>query len=306
MSYPKVLLTGASGFLGTYLHRSLLEAGSSVETLGRSEDSTIRCKLPIEVPHLHAKYDWVIHAMGKAHTQHDAMPPDSFEAVNVTATQHLCNAFESSGFLPEVFVFISTVAVYGLSQGEAIQEDTPLRGGTAYADSKIEAEKWLQRWCHTRGVALLILRLPLVVGVEAPGHLSKMMEAIKRNRFLVIDGGKARKSMIMATDVAAAIPQLVRHPGIFHLTDDEHPSIGQLAKALSHAMKKRPPVSVPLWVAQLFTGLSWLPGIGKSLTHATLLKLTATLTFSNQKVKETIGWKPQPVTEALANELKKL
>ena len=137
-----VLLTGASGFLGSIIKKYLVEQGDKVYTLGRSRESDFVCDLSAEVPEFDkTTFDIVVHAAGKAHIvpKTEAEKQDFFD-VNVKGTKNLCNALDNANVKPAQFVFISTVAVYGKDEGEMITENSPLKGDTPYALSKIQCE----------------------------------------------------------------------------------------------------------------------------------------------------------------------
>src|SRR5690606_25416568 len=105
----------------------------------------------------------------------------------------------------------------------------------------------------------------------------------KKGYYLNIAGGKERKSMVMASDVAAIIPAAVANPGIYHLTDGHHPSFKELGDCIAKQLGVHPPRNISSTVAKAL-GLagSALDVIfpGKSpISGATIAKLTSTLTF---------------------------
>src|SRR5215210_7641790 len=159
------LLTGANGFLGRYIQEHLMVSGKTIISLGRRRGNDIICNLSSAVPVFSQVIDVVVHAAGKAHMipTTEAEKRDFFD-VNLTGTQHVCKGLEALPHLPNAFVFISTVAVYGKDEGQNISEQHPLLGTTPYAKSKIEAEQFLQQWCADNGIKLSILRLPLIAG----------------------------------------------------------------------------------------------------------------------------------------------
>lgn len=296
----KFLVTGASGFLGRYIVPALKQSGHEVKTIGRAPSNDIKCDLSRQIPALDEPVAWVIHAMGKAHvvpsTQEEA---EEFYRVNVQGTQNLCLALEQQNPGIQGMVFISSVSVYGLDEGEGIQEDAPLKGSTPYALSKIEAEKWLTAWCIKLNIPLTILRLPLIAGEKAPGNLGAMQEAIQKGKYFNIGGGKARKSMVMATDVAGIIPTVAKKGGIFNLTDGLHPTFGELAKKLAANAGKKEPLNIPFWLAWLAAQAGNMIGNRFPLNSDRLKKITATLTFDDTRARASLAWKPQSVVEAI-------
>jgi nucleoside-diphosphate-sugar epimerase len=218
----KVLLTGATGFLGKYLLSELDAQKIQVDTVGRNVENTFQCDLAKDILELgsDSMYDMVVHNAGKAHfvPQNEA-EGKVFYDVNVGGTEKLLDAILSLKNKPKCIVFVSTVAVYGLELGENIDETAPLLGNTPYAKSKILAEEMIQTWCANNGVNFVILRLPLVVGENAPGNLGAMEKAIRKGYYFRLGSGLARRSMVNAVDVAKLIPNLIEMNGVYNLTD---------------------------------------------------------------------------------------
>ncbi|HMP94484.1 MAG TPA: NAD-dependent epimerase/dehydratase family protein, partial [Phnomibacter sp.] len=234
----------------------------------------------------------------KAHlVPHNAEQAADFFNTNLKGTQHLCQWLQKGPVMPEAFVFISTVSVYGVEEGKLISETHPLAGTSPYAQSKIQAEAWLQQWCSTHGVALTILRLPLIAGINAPGNLGAMINAIKGGKYFNIGEGNAQKSIVLAEDVAQWIPVFTQHPGIYNLTDGQHPSFAQLAALIASQLGKGMPRSIPHWLALPAAFAGNYMGARAPLNCDRLRKITATLTFDDTKARQVFGWKPKPVLE---------
>ncbi|MBL7860693.1 MAG: NAD-dependent epimerase/dehydratase family protein [Cyclobacteriaceae bacterium] len=296
----KVLLTGASGFLGKVIQHELNNV--HFITLGRSAGNQVVVDLSRSVPSL-PPVDSVIHASGLAHIiplseQEEAR----FYDINVTGTNNLLSALELLNPVLEKFVFISSVAVYGRESGTGITEEAPLAGTSSYAKSKIECEKIIADWCLKNQVCLSIVRLPLLVGKGAPGNLGRMLKVIKEGWYVGVGSGSARKSMVLASDVARFIPVVSAKGGIYNLTDGVHPSMREFEIALSQRLGKRQPFRFP---PTLLKGAArvgdWL-GAWFPLNSSRLNKLTASLTFSDVKARQ-IGWQSRSVIEHLPPDL---
>jgi nucleoside-diphosphate-sugar epimerase len=302
---PTALLTGHNGFLGKYLARSLTETGYQVLTLGRTEGD-IRSDLATQQPDLsgHA-INLVVHVAGKAHSlPRNAEESQAFFQVNRDGTRRLLQALESLKKRPDAFILISTVAVYGCETGENITESVTLGGKTPYAESKIQAEDVVQTWCAQQGVRCCILRLPLIVGAEAPGNLGKMERAIRRGRYVHIGAGSARWSMVRADDVARMIPKAAQIGGIYNLTDGIHPSVRELGDAMARQIGQRTIQTVPAGFARILArlgdGINGMIGRKFPFDSITLEKMTGSLTFSDQLAREKLGWKPRSVLSFFA------
>jgi nucleoside-diphosphate-sugar epimerase len=290
------LITGSSGFLGKYLVNEL-SSRFCIHTLGRKKSHTYVTDLSRNVPRMPYQYDLVIHAAAKAHeTRASKKENAEFFALNGKGTHHLCEAFDATRQYPEQFVFISTVAVYGLESGELINESAPLKGTSAYAKSKINAELFLQKWCSKNNVTLTILRLPLVAGANPPGNLGDMIRLIMQNRYFNIGKGDAKKSVVLAEDVAAIIAAAAGVPGIYNLTDGVHPTMAALAETIAKQVGKNAVRSIPYWLAKLLARVSDLFGVGYFGTR-TLRKITATLTFDDSRARHSFSWNPKSVAD---------
>lgn len=295
----KVLLTGASGFLGSFLINLTEYEG---ETLGRGQRSTIRCDLSKEVPDLN-KYDLIIHAAGKAHSVPKTdVEREAFFKVNVDGTKNLLKGLERAAILPKSFVFISTVAVYGLETGLLINEQSFLNANDPYGQSKIQAENLVEEWCARHNVICSILRLPLIVGENPPGNLGAMIKAIKKGYYFNIGGGLARKSMVLAKDVAKFIPRVAKIGGIYNLTDGKHPSFAELSSAIAEQLNKSKPINIPLWLAKIIALAGDFLGAKAPINTNKLKKITSDLTFDDSHAKNKLDWNPTPVlTKDLLN-----
>lgn len=289
-----LLLTGANGFLGQTIQARLKEEYQII-TLGRGSENAIVCDLAKNRPPLFQEIDVVVHCAGKAHVvPKSETEKEAFFQVNTLGTRHLLEGLEKAPKLPEQIIFISSVAVYGLDRGEAISEQAPLLGESPYAKSKIEAERALLEWGNRHKVQVLILRPPLIVGENAPGNLAALKKAIQKGYYVRISGNKARKSAVLANDIAGLIPNLQGKSGIYNLSDGVHPPFNEIedhiARSLGKTIRWRIPLAVLKWVARIGNVMPGFP-----LNSQRLDKMTASLTFSDELARKELGWKPTAV-----------
>jgi nucleoside-diphosphate-sugar epimerase len=290
-----ILITGASGFLGRNIISTLK---GEIYTLGRSKESNIIQDLGVKIPKL-PLVDLVIHSAGKAHSiPKTELEKKEFYDVNVTGTINLLKALEING-LPYQFVFISSVSVYGLDSGNNITEEHLLLAKDPYGESKILAEKFVTDWCNLNNVVCTILRLPLLIGKTPPGNLGSMLSAIDKGFYFNIDGGKANKSMVLASDVGKFIQLVSPIGGVYNLTDGIHPNFRELSTAISVKKNKKKPSNLPLSLAKTLGYMGDLLGSRSPINSSQVNKITSTLTFDDSKARAIENWKPQSVLEYL-------
>jgi nucleoside-diphosphate-sugar epimerase len=292
----KILLTGANGFLGRCIKEHFQQL-HLLENLGRSAGCEYQCDLAKEVPILSNDLDVVIHSAGKAHqTPKNQATAEDFNSVNVQGTANLLKALKTTE-LPKAFVFISTVAVYGLNNGNLISEDAPLLATDPYGYSKIQAERLVQEWCKKHGVICTILRLPLIAGPNPPGNLGTMIRGIQKGYYFNIGGGMARKSMVLAEDLAKHVLNVAELGGIFNLTDGYHPNFNELSQLIARQTGKTKVLNMPYFFANIAARIGDIAGKYAPLNIEKLNKITSTLTFDDSKARAAFGWNPTPVLE---------
>ena len=286
-----ILLTGSSGFLGQTIKNTL--SNHEIISAGRNVGDVIFDVLK-EIPVL-PPCNIIIHAAGKAHS----IPITKIEAqeffdTNVTGTSNLLNGLKNAG-LPKSFIFISTVAVYGKEAGRSVNEECPLSAKDPYGASKIQAEKIVQGWCLKNSVICTILRLPLLAGPNPPGNLGAMIRGIKKGYYFNIAAGNAKKSIVLAEDVAKIIPIAANIGGVYNLTDGYHPTFSELSAVIAKQLHKNKPGNIPAWLAKLIANAGDLLGSKAPLNSDKLKKITSDLTFDDSNARELLGWDPTPV-----------
>ncbi|MCM1319982.1 MAG: NAD(P)-dependent oxidoreductase [Muribaculaceae bacterium] len=285
--YKNILVTGATGFIGSYFMRLLESEGYKPDYISRRPDATIACDLEKDIPLLSRRYDVVVHMAGTA-------DDSRADVLNNIGTRHLLEGLENVP--PRQIIYISTVHVYGNDPGEDVEESCFLRPDTPYSRSKIRAEKTIEKWCADHGVLCTILRPASVIGNGMHGRYAFMADSVSKGYYMHIRGNEAKRNLVMADDLAAAIRLCFGVPGVYNVTDGLAHGIVEIADAMAanFATNKR--------ILSLPKGLiKW----GLRLCPSSKLKemykaLTTTATFSNKKLTQTIDFKPYNAVEVMA------
>ena len=289
----EILLTGSNGFLGKELYNYLKIY--SVKTLSRSA-SFYNIDLSKQIPEFNNSFDLVVHASGKAHLIPQSNEQiASFYDVNVGGTLNLLSGLTK--YKLKQFVFISSVSVYGLTKGENIVESSPLLAEDPYGKSKILAEDIIINWCNKHNVICTILRLPLVVGPNPPGNLGSMIRGIQKGYYFNIAGGNAKKSMVLASDIAKFIITVAKVGGIYNLTDGVHPTFNDLSKCISRKYNKLFIPNLSYNLAYIIAKFGDLFGEKFPLNTNKFKKITSTLTFNDSLARKNFGWNSNSVIQ---------
>lgn len=206
----RILITGASGFLGINLIRFLLKKGfNDIITIDISEFNypekdiittiigDIRDKKAVD--HCMDSVNIVIHAAAAL----PLYPKEEILSTHVKGTRNLLEAAKKNGI--SRFIYISTTAVYGIPDHHPIYEDDILRGVGEYGISKIEAEKICVEY-RERGMCISILRPKSFVGPERLGVFAILFEWAKDGKnFPLIGNGKNKYQLLDVEDLCQAI-----------------------------------------------------------------------------------------------------
>ena len=290
-----ILVTGASGFVGNALCDHLSRQGLNAYGLLRKTREDLNVKRQFLVEDFLNHSDWaeilkdmdgVIHTAGLAHVK--GRPDKDYYDINTEITKKLALECVKAGV--KRFVYISSLAVYGVSSSQDIVAfSTPLNPITPYGHSKLLAEKFLQN-LHEKGtLEVVIVRPPLVYGPNAPGNVLTLLKAIKKNMPFPFKSVQNRRSMVFVKNLADALLVCVTHStakgNTFFVSDDHPLSIEELIQGLAKGMGKK---------ANLFYVPEFLMKIPFKILGKTetLEKITGSLQLDISHIQNTLGWKP--------------
>jgi len=289
----RILVTGASGFVGTALCRELLARGHAVRAAVRRLSPSAQTGLrQILIPDLAGEFDRralvegvdaVVHLAAVAH--HAAGEPET-RRVNVDATARLV---EAAAGLARRFVFMSSVKVHGEDSGNAAYtESDPPRPEDSYGRSKLEAERLLVEHAARSGMELVLIRPPLVYGAGVKANFLRLLSWVDSGLPLPLANVRNRRSLIYLGNLVDALARCIEHPaarGPFLLSDEETVSTPELVSRIARALK-RPARLVPL-------PTEFLRWAGRVVGRADeIRRLTGNLVVDASRARRLLDWHP--------------
>ena len=298
----KILVTGASGFIGKSICKTLSKSDISVIGLVRSFNSSLK-NVDIEyqsVGDINYKTEWkdilagkdcIIHCAAKAHIlkKSKVHTLKSFLSINSESTKNLAEQAAEVGV--RRLIFLSSIGVNGLNshnRNPFLHYDKP-NPTEDYAISKHEAEKLLIEISKKTSLEIVIIRLPLVYGPSAPGNLKRLIKLVRSGLPLPFGQIKNKRSLIGVENLIDLIIKCIDHPKAsgktFLASDGEDLSTPELIKLIASSMEKKAnlfpfPISILKFFASVF---------GR---REEINRLVGSLRIDNSYTKEILNWTP--------------
>ncbi len=286
----RILVTGASGFVGRALVRSLAERGHAVRAASRKSWPAGEGVELVASPDLAGSADWapllagvdvIVHAAAIAHTT--GVDEAAQDAVNHRAVAALAEAARER---VERLIFLSSIrAQSGACATGPLTETAEPRPADAYGRAKLAAERALAR----SGVPFVILRPVLVAGTAPSGNLAHLLRLARLRVPLPMRGLTAKRSLVDRSDLCAAVAHVLlqsRHLGETYIVAHPEPiEIAAMLTALRGGLNRHAGLfALPPLVTQMALGLPF--------TGEIRAKLLGDLVASPEKLMKT-GWEPK-------------
>ena len=318
----KILVTGASGFIGRHLIERLLHDGHAVRALvheaGRSGEWPTNVEVvagdlrdPQAMKGAAASRETVFHLAGKVHALSEVHSDEAlYESVNVEGTRNILEAAIAGG--ARSFVFFSSVKAMGEESDECLDETLEPRPQTAYGRSKLAAEQIVLDYGKRAGLHVVCLRLPMVYGPGNKGNLSRMISAIDRGRFPPLPEVKNRRSMVHVSNVVEAAILAATHPAAngqcYIVTDGKAYSTRELYELICRGLGKPiPRWQTPIWalkaMARIGDAIGRVRGRRFLFDSDALEKLIGSAWFSSEKISCELGYRSSVTFEDALPEL---
>ncbi len=302
-----VLVTGASGFIGTQLCERLIAEGSDVKALLRDEAKAgglqqLGCRVvlgdvSVAETLLPAVDDceYIFHCAG----DRGSNSLEAARSVNVDGTLNLLAAAAQSGV--KRMVHVSSVAVYGNTLPTLVTEELPLQNtGGAYVISKAEGEQAALNFARTHDTEVVVVRPTLVYGPGSSDWVLQPFLKVQQEQIVLIDGGGGLANLIYVADLIEGMLLAAQTPGAAgeaFLLSGEHPVtwreyLGYFATMCG----KLVPPSLPMWQARAkirwARGLSRLTRRPQQANVPFFAEMTQHATVSIAKAQDTLDFFP--------------
>ena len=299
-----VVVTGASGFVGSALVRRLAHDGIAVRGAVRNAGRGGRhCVLG---PVLGPDADWmpvlqgagaVVHAAAHVHVapNRPEASADAFRRINVEGTRRLASQAALAGV--RRFVFLSSIGVHGSRSTRPFTEEDVPAPHSPYAASKLEAEQAVRDIGAATGMDWVIVRPPLVYGPGAPGNFARLARCVARGIPLPLGAVRNRRTLVALDNLVDLVVTCLYAEAaanqLFLAGDAESLSTPALLQALSAALQRKSGV----WPVPV----SLLRGAGRLLGRAEdIERLCGDLEIDTGKAQRLLGWRaPLSVAEGL-------
>jgi UDP-glucose 4-epimerase len=305
----KILVTGATGFIGSYLVNYLIQHNYSVRVLVRQPVKQLSAEVeqfigdltqPDTLKNCCDQISTIYHLAGFAHAfkEGDLSFADKHNTINFLGTMNLFAQAKASGV--QQFVYFSSVKAVADSK-QCIDEQWQHLPDSPYGLAKRKSEEFLLHAGAQQNMHISILRPALVYGPHFKGNLFAMLRAIDKNYFIPVPAIKNRRSMISLADICQAAVLCANHPAakgkIYFVTDGRDYSTRELYLAMREALGR----PAPGWHLPLagFKLLGRAGDIAQKIFRTrlpfnteSLGKLFDSAAYNSQLIQKELGFKP--------------
>ncbi len=322
----RVLVTGATGFVGRHLCEYLAARGYQVRAAVRSVQQGEGLRSGLEwtaIGEIGAHTEWasalegvdyVVHLAGHAHQMGRSAErqADAFFQVNAAGTRRLADAVAASASVRRL-VFVSSVGAVRSISDDPVTDSTPPEPENDYGRSKLAAEEAIRELLGDTSPDWCIIRPPLVYGPGNPGNMARLLRLMDAGTPLPLGGIRNRRSFIYVGNLVDVIERCMRHDAAsrraFLVSDMEDLSTPDLVRRLA-GFSRRPArlLTVPSWLlralGRLGDGLAAVTTRSWGIDTYSVDRLRGSLVVDVSAIHDATGWRPPyTVDQGLAKTL---
>lgn len=301
-----VLVTGATGAIGTPLTNHLFEKGYKVRVFVRDLQ---KCSVPDTVEIYQGDLgtgsgidaavkgvDIIFHLAAKLHISDPSKQVAAeYHKINVEGTQRLIDAAVNENV--ERFLFFSTISVYGSGKrGQTLDESSAVKPEDIYAATKVQAEQVVRKFPRN-----VILRPGAVYGPTMKGNYNRLVAALQKGRFFFVGDALNRRTLVYIDDLCRATVAAAEHPhaqgNVYNVTDGSMHTMHEIVEAICTALQKPlPKIHVPAaplhFVFGLIETICKPLGIHLPVGRATIDKLTEDIAVRGDRIQKELDFNP--------------
>lgn len=284
----KIVVTGASGFVGTNVSSYLSVHNHQVYPV------SLRSNWQDDLP---KENDAFFHLAGKVHDTQNALQPEEYFKINTELTKKVFKVFLDSRSTS--FIYFSSVKAVADKVTSVLTEEVIPNPKTPYGESKLKAEEYILSNPLPTGKRVIIFRPCMIHGPGNKGNLNLLYQVVKKGIPWPLAAFENQRSLLSIGNLLFILELFLNNPnipgGIYNVADDESLSTNEIIRITGEAMHVKP----HFW--KVAPGLMRL--LAKTgdtfpfpLNSERLEKLTESYVVSNQKVKAALGIKHLPLT----------
>ena len=294
----RIVITGASGFIGSHLVPALVGAGFEISCIlepgaenpfvgVQTYSADICTTRGLSEALTGAKA--VVHLAARNHVLKETAkdPLSEYRRVNVEGTRNVIRAAREQGV--GLFVHLSSIKAVGEGTGEILDETAPCLPSTPYGISKLESEEVVRAEADGTGMTVVIFRLPMVYGPGNKGNLPRMIRWADRGLPFPLVQPDNLRSMVYVGNVVAGVLVVLESlwsrkatQGTYIVKDESDYSTRMIYSSICRELGK----------ASRFIPLPAVLGRFAGAISEDFRKVTSSFRVSSAKIREEIGFVP--------------